>query len=150
MYWRWQAVFISTNQCCGKRPSGNNHSAWQRYLFYFITHSHVIFRSSYLRHEVWVIYGNLKATNNFESYQNKRDRNSYSYQHLQPSQACHCLANRNCFSILDCTPNKQQLMLKEAMDIKWESNTLNRQLKHADLTVSFWYYFLCIYIYKHH
>ena len=77
-----------------------------------------------------------------------RDRNSYVYQHLQQSQVCRCLANKNCFSIVDCAPNKLQLMLKEAMHIKWENPTLNKQLKHADLTLSFWYYSLSLfYIY---
>ena len=28
-------------------------------------------------------------------------------------------------------------MLKEAIHIKWENPTLNKQLKHADLTLSF-------------
>ena len=77
-----------------------------------------------------------------------RDRNSHVYQHLQQSQACRCLANKNCFSIVDCVPNKLLLMLKEAMHIKWENPTLNKQLKHADLTLSFWYYSLSLfYIY---
>ena len=35
-----------------------------------------------------------------------RDRNSHIYQHLQQSQACWGLANKNCFSIMDCAPNK--------------------------------------------
>ena len=79
-----------------------------------------------------------------------RDRNSHVYQHLQQSQACRCLANKNCFSIVDCAPNKLQLMLKEAMHIKWENPTLNKQLKHADLTLSFWYYSLSLfYIYMY-
>ena len=76
------------------------------------------------------------------------DRNSHVYQHLQQSQACRCLANKNCFSIVDYAPNRLQLMLKEAMHIKWENPTLNKQLKHADLTLSFWYYSLSLlYIY---
>ena len=34
------------------------------------------------------------------------------------------------------------------MHIKWENPTLNKQLKHADLTLSFWYYSLSLlYIY---
>ena len=76
-----------------------------------------------------------------------RDRNSHVYQHLQQSQACRCLANKQCFSIVDCAPKKLQLMLKEAMHIKWENSTFNKQLKHADWTLSFWYYSLCIYTY---
>ena len=71
------------------------------------------------------------------------DRNSHIYQHLQQSQACRGLANKNCFSIVDCAPNKLQLILKEAMHIKWENPTLNKQLKHADLTLSLWYFSLC-------
>ena len=66
-----------------------------------------------------------------------RDRNSHIFQHLQQSQACRCLADKTCFSIVDCAPNKLQLLLKEAMHIKWENPTLNKQLKHADLSLSF-------------
>ena len=72
-----------------------------------------------------------------------RDRNSHIYQHLQQSQACWGLANQNCFSIMDCAPNKLQLMLKEAMHMKWENPTLNKQLKHAHWALSFWCYSLC-------
>ena len=57
-----------------------------------------------------------------------RDRKSHVYQHLQQSNACHRLANKNCFSVTDCAPNKLQLMLKEALYIKWESPTLNNSL----------------------
>ena len=47
-----------------------------------------------------------------------RDKNSHVYQHLRQSQACRRLANENWFSIVDCAPNKLQLILKEAMHIK--------------------------------
>ena len=49
------------------------------------------------------------------------------YQHLQQSQACRCLANKNCFSTY----------VEGGSDIKWENPTLNKQLKHADLTLPF-------------
>ena len=65
------------------------------------------------------------------------DSNSHIFQHLQQSQACRCLADKTCFSFVDCAPNKLQLLLKEAMHIKWENPTLNKQLKHADLSLSF-------------
>ena len=76
-----------------------------------------------------------------------RGRNSHIYQHLQQSQACWGLANKNCFSIVDCAPNKLQLMLEEAMHIKSENPTLNKQLKHADLTLLFWHYFYIVLVY---
>ena len=37
-----------------------------------------------------------------------RDRNSHIYQHLQQSQACRGLANKNSFSIVDCEPNRSR------------------------------------------
>ena len=46
--------------------------------------------------------------------------------HLQQSQACRGLANKNCFSIMDSAANKLQLMLKETMHIKWENPTLKQ------------------------
>ena len=41
------------------------------------------------------------------------------------------------FSILDIAPDRLQLNLKEAAHIRWTNPTLNRQLKHAELTLSF-------------
>ena len=38
-------------------------------------------------------------------------------------------------------------MLEEAMHIKWENPTLNKQLKHADLTLLFWHYFYIVLVY---
>ena len=70
------------------------------------------------------------------------DRNSHIYLHLQQSHACRCLADKNCFYIVD-SPNKLQPLLKEAMHIKLENPTLNKQLKHADSTLSFGCYSLC-------
>ena len=35
-----------------------------------------------------------------------RDRNSHIFQHLQQSQACRGLTNKNCFSIVDFAPQQ--------------------------------------------
>ena len=43
-------------------------------------------------------------------------------------------------SIVDCSPMKLQLMLKEGKHVKWENLTLNKDLKQAELTHSFWCY----------
>jgi hypothetical protein len=41
-------------------------------------------------------------------------------------------------SILDSAPNKQlQLILREAAHIRWENPTLNTQVKHGDITLSY-------------
>ena len=45
-------------------------------------------------------------------------------------------------SILDTAPNRFQLLLKEAAHVRWQNPSLNRQLKHAELTLSF-YLHLC-------
>jgi len=66
-----------------------------------------------------------------------RDRNSHIFQHLQQSEACRRLCSKNCFSIVDSAPNRLQLIFKEAVRIRWENPPLNKQLKHADLTILF-------------
>ena len=66
-----------------------------------------------------------------------RDRNSHIFQHLQPSMTCRKVCSKRCFSVLDSAPNRLQLILKEAARICWENPTLNKQLKHADLTLPF-------------
>ena len=43
-----------------------------------------------------------------------RDRNSHVYQHLQQSQACCFLANKNCFSIVDYAPLLAGLISRQA------------------------------------
>ena len=77
-----------------------------------------------------------------------RDRNSHVYQHLQQSQTCRCLANKIAFPSWIVHSTNYNLCWREAMHIKWENPTLNKQPKHADLTLSFWYYSLSLfYIY---
>ena len=66
-----------------------------------------------------------------------RDRNSHIFQYLQQSVTCRKLCSNRCFSILDSAPNRLQLILKEAAHIRLENPTLNKQLKHADLPLSF-------------
>ena len=66
-----------------------------------------------------------------------RDRTSHIFHHLQNSDECRRLSSESCFSILDTAPNRFQLKLKEAAHIRWTNPSLNRQLKHAELTLSF-------------
>ena len=67
----------------------------------------------------------------------RRDRTSHIFQHLQHSEECRRLCSESCFSILDTAPDRFQLLLKEAAHIPWESPSLNRQLKHAEIILSF-------------
>ena len=67
----------------------------------------------------------------------RRDKPSHIFQHLQHSEECRRVCPESCFSILDTAPNCFQLLLKEAVHICWENPSLNRQLKHAELTLSF-------------
>ena len=55
-----------------------------------------------------------------------RDRNSHSFQYLQQSEACRRLCSKNCFSFVDSARNRLQLILKEAVHIRWENPTLNK------------------------
>ena len=67
-----------------------------------------------------------------------RDRTSHIFHHLQNSDECRRLSSQSCFSILATATNRFQLKLKEAAHIRWTNPSLNRQLKHAELTLSFY------------
>ena len=45
-------------------------------------------------------------------------RNSHTFQYLQQSETCRRLCSKKCFTILDCAPNRVQLILKEAAHIR--------------------------------
>ena len=65
------------------------------------------------------------------------DKSSHVYRHLQSSRACHDSCTVECFTILDSAVSKFQIKIKVAMHIKWENPTLNQQLKHLELSLSF-------------
>ena len=56
--------------------------------------------------------------------------------HLGPVMTLHC--NTECFTILDSAASKFQIKIKEALHIKWENPILNQQLRHLDLSLSFY------------
>ena len=65
------------------------------------------------------------------------DGNSHILKHLNASIQCKQLANENCFTILDSALTTQLLKIKEALHIQWEQPSLNKQIYHANLTLSF-------------
>ena len=71
-----------------------------------------------------------------------RDRPSYIFQHLQHSEERRRVCFESCFSILDIASNRFQLFPKETAHIRWKNPNLNREQKHAELTLSFQLY-LC-------
>ena len=77
------------------------------------------------------------------------DKSSHVYRHLQSSRACHDSCNTECFTILDSAASKFQIKIKEASHIKWEYPILNQQLRHLDLSLSFYIItlFFCLLFY---
>ena len=65
------------------------------------------------------------------------DRTSHIFRHLHNSPQCRTLRSDECFSILDHAPTTFQLKIKEAIHIHWEQPTLNHQVYHVDLKLSF-------------
>ena len=63
------------------------------------------------------------------------DCNSHIYKHLKDSESCRYLCSEACFSILDSAPTVFQLKVKEALHVEWEWSSLNKQLKHLNLTL---------------
>ncbi|XP_065667600.1 uncharacterized protein LOC136087905 [Hydra vulgaris] len=66
----------------------------------------------------------------------KSDKQSHIFKHLNLSLNCKNLANCDSFEILDNAPNKHKLKIKEALHIKWESPSLNKQALHYTINLS--------------
>ena len=65
------------------------------------------------------------------------DKNLHIFQHIYGSETCRALCLGNCFSILDTASTSFQLKIKEALHIGWENPSLNKQVNHVNLTLSF-------------
>ena len=65
------------------------------------------------------------------------DKASYIFKHLQNSEHCRALCSVDCFYILDHAPTGFQLKIKEAFHIQRQQPSLNQQLHHENLKLSF-------------
>ena len=65
------------------------------------------------------------------------DRASHIFKHLQNSEHCRALCSVDCFHILDHASTSFQLKIKEAFHIQREQPSLNQQLHHVNLKLSF-------------
>ena len=65
------------------------------------------------------------------------DRASHILKHLQNSEHCRALSSGDCFHILDHESTTFQLKIKEAFHIQREQPSLNQQLHHVSLKLSF-------------
>ena len=65
------------------------------------------------------------------------DRNSHIFKHLKSSSHCQDLCSEDCFRILCSASTASQRKIKEALHIRWDTPSLNKQLLHVNLTLSF-------------
>ena len=65
------------------------------------------------------------------------DRASHIFKHLQNSEQCRGLSSGDCFHILDHASTTFQLKIKEAFHIQREQPSLNQQVHHVNLKLSF-------------
>ena len=65
------------------------------------------------------------------------DKHSHIFKHLRGSENCRSLCSEDCFKILDSASTRFQLKIKEAMHILWEQPSLNSQVKHLNLSLSY-------------
>ena len=65
------------------------------------------------------------------------DKHSHIFMHLRGSENCRSLRSEDCFKILDSASTSFQLKIKEAMHILWEQPSLNFQVKHLNLSLSY-------------
>ena len=65
------------------------------------------------------------------------DRASHIFKHLKDSAHCRTLCSADNFHVLDHTSTGFQLKIKEAIHIQREQPSLNQQLHHVNLKLSF-------------
>ena len=65
------------------------------------------------------------------------DKNSHIFEHIHRSEKCRGLCSENCFSIVDTASTPFQLKIKETLHISWENPSLNKQVNHVNLSLSF-------------
>ena len=65
------------------------------------------------------------------------DKHSHIFKHLRGSENCCSLCSEDCFKILDSASTSFQLKIKEAMHILREQPSLNSQVKHLNLSLSY-------------
>ena len=65
------------------------------------------------------------------------DKHSHIFKHLRGSENCRSLCSKDCFKILDSASTSFQFKIKEAMHILWEQPSLNSQVKHLNLSLSY-------------
>ena len=66
-----------------------------------------------------------------------RGSTSHIFQHIQQSEACRNSCSAEFFEVIDHATTKFQVKIKEAWHISWEQPSLNKQLYHVNLTLSF-------------
>ena len=65
------------------------------------------------------------------------DRASHIFRHLKDSPHCRALCSTDNFHVLDQASTSFQLKIKEAIHIQREQPSLNQQLHHVNLKLSF-------------
>ena len=65
------------------------------------------------------------------------DRASHIFKHLENSEHCRALCSVDYFHLLDHASTTFQLKIKEAFHIRREQPSLNQQLHHVNLKLSF-------------
>ena len=64
------------------------------------------------------------------------DLKSHIFKHLYTNRNCKELCDTECFVIIDSATSSYRLKLKEAMHITWEKPSLNKQVKHVNISMT--------------
>ena len=79
--------------------------------------------------------------NNNSNNNNNNNNNIFStsqvLKDVRGSENCRSLCSEDCFKILHSASTSFQLKIKEAMHILWEQPSLNSQVKHLNLSLSY-------------
>ena len=65
-----------------------------------------------------------------------KDKNSHVLKHIRECQNAFAICEHENFSILDTARSEYEVKIKEALHIKWEKPTINKQRKHVTINLS--------------
>ena len=66
------------------------------------------------------------------------DKKSHIFAHLVNNETCKALSTKTYFEIIDSASTPFKLKLKEAMHIIWKKPLLDKQQKHASISITVW------------
>ena len=83
-----------------------------------------------------ILYRQLAIGQQGSKNNSRKTKSHIFFKHLDENHDCKSLHTPDCFQTIDSTSSKFRLKRKEAMHMTWTNPSLNRQLKHVNISIT--------------